>query len=130
MSDLVLQFNDYRSRMNERILGSGSLVFKRLYALDTLTYLERSANADNETDVATTGLSVKEKELMGLCASMVLRCDDCVRYHIGTALEAGANETEIIESMEVATVVGGSIVIPHLRRAFEYLDACLRERQR
>jgi AhpD family alkylhydroperoxidase len=104
------EFHAYRTRMNARILGSGSKVFKRLYALDTLTYQEAG------------GLDKKTKELMGLCVSLAMRCDSCVKYHIEEALHAGASETEIVETFEIATVIGGSIVIPELRRAFDYLD--------
>lgn len=111
-ADAVAVFAAYRSRMNERILGTKSKVFQKVYNADMEAY--RPGTLDEKT-----------KELLGLCASLVLRCDDCVKYHIGESLAKGANEAEIIESMEIATVVGGTIVIPHLRRAFEYLDACL-----
>lgn len=96
--------------MNARILGSGSKVFKRLYSLDSLTYQEAGA------------LDRKTKELMGLCVSLAMRCDSCVKYHIEEALQAGATEAEIVETFEIATVVGGTIVIPELRKAFDYLD--------
>ncbi len=111
MSNTIEEFNAYRSRMNERILGADSLVMKRVYNVDHTTY---QAGA----------LDKKTKELLGLCASLVLRCDDCVKYHIGECIAAGATEKEIIESFEVGLVVGGTIVIPHLRRAFEFMDAC------
>jgi AhpD family alkylhydroperoxidase len=111
---IVEEFNAYRTRMNERILASDSLVIKRVYNVDHTTYQPGA-------------LDKKTKELLGLCASMVLRCDDCVRYHIGESLAAGASAKEVLESFEVALVVGGTIVIPHMRRAFEYLDACLAE---
>jgi AhpD family alkylhydroperoxidase len=107
------EFQAYRSRMNARILGSGSKVFKRLYSLDTLAYQEEG------------GLDKKTKELMGLCVSLAMRCDSCVKYHIEEALKAGATETEIVETFEIATVIGGTIVIPELRRAFDYLDAVM-----
>ena len=104
-------FNDFRKRMNERILGADSTVFKKVYNVDASAY--RAGHLDEKT-----------KELMGLTASMVLRCDDCVRYHIGQSLAVGATPAQIIEAFEIALVVGGTIVIPHLRRAMEYLDAC------
>lgn len=105
----IEEFNAYRSKMNERILSSDSKVIKRIYNLDTNTY---KAGA----------LDVKTKELLGLVASMVLRCDDCIKYHIQSAHEAGANEAELIETFEIASLVGGTIVIPHMRRAFEFMD--------
>lgn len=103
------EFNAYRSRMNERILSGDSLVIKRFFNLDHQTY---QAGA----------LDVRTKEMLGLVASLVLRCDDCVRYHIGQAVEAGVSAAEIQEVLETGLIVGGSIVIPHLRRAYEYLD--------
>jgi AhpD family alkylhydroperoxidase len=106
------EFNAYRTRMNDRILGGDSLVIKRFFNLDHQTY---QAGVLNE----------KTKELIGLSSSMVLRCDDCVKYHIGQAIASGATEQEIIETLEIALVIGGSIIIPHLRRAYEYLDAIL-----
>lgn len=109
---MLTEFNDYRARMNERILGSDSLIIKRIYNLDTNTY---QAGALDE----------KTKELLGLVASMVLRCDDCVRYHIQAAAEKGASERELIETYEIALLVGGTIVIPHMRRAYEFMDEVL-----
>ncbi|MDT8439568.1 MAG: carboxymuconolactone decarboxylase family protein [Wenzhouxiangellaceae bacterium] len=111
MSDRVQQFNDYRSRMNERLLATDNRVLKRMFSLDSLTYAEGGA------------LDVKSKELMGLVASLVLRCDDCVSYHIGKAVEVGASRDEIVETMSIGLTVGGTIVIPHMRRAIEFLDA-------
>ncbi|MEL6651015.1 MAG: carboxymuconolactone decarboxylase family protein [Bacteroidota bacterium] len=108
----VEDFNDFRARMNERILGSDSKMIKRVYNLDTNTY---KAGA----------LDVKTKELIGLAASMVLRCDDCVRYHIQSSIEAGASEKELIETYEISLLVGGTIVIPHLRRAYDFMDKIL-----
>lgn len=107
---LVQEFNDYRSRMNERINDADNLVLKRLFNLDTNTY-------------ADGALSVKTKELLGLVASMVLRCDDCIKYHLGKCHEEGVNSQELYEVFSIATIVGGTIVIPHLRRAVEYWDA-------
>ena len=110
MSTLVNEFNDYRSKMNEVILGKNNLVMKRLWNLDTNTYDEGA-------------LSTKTKEMLGLVASMVLRCDDCVKYHLGRCKEVGFTTAEVHEAMGVATLVGGTIVIPHLRRAFEFWEA-------
>jgi AhpD family alkylhydroperoxidase len=104
------EFAEYRARMNERILASDNRVIKRVYSVDSLTYSEGPA------------LDRKTKELLGLVASLVLRCDDCVKYHLGEAREAGSSRDEMMEAMSVGLVVGGTIVIPHLRRAVEYLD--------
>ena len=110
MSNRVEQFNEYRKKMNERLLATDNRVLKRMFSLDSLTYMDGGA------------LDVKSKELMGLVASLVLRCDDCVSYHIGRAVEVGASRDEIVESMSIGLVVGGTIVIPHMRRAVEFLD--------
>lgn len=106
---LVEQFNEYRSKMNEKILSSDNLIIKRIFNLDTNAY---QAGA----------LDVKSKELIGLTCSLVLRCDDCVKYHLGKCKDAGFTSEEVHEAMGVATLVGGTIVVPHLRRAFEYWD--------
>jgi|SRR5690606_40199116 len=106
---LVENFNSYRSRMNEKIIASDSLIIKRIFNLDTNAY------ADGHLDVKT-------KELIGLTCSLVLRCDDCVRYHLGKCHELGFTTEQINETMGVATLVGGTIVIPHLRRAFEFWE--------
>lgn len=106
---LVSEFNEYRSKMNERIMASDSLIIKRIFNLDTNAYQPGA-------------LDVKSKELIGLTCSLVLRCDDCVRYHLGKCKEVGFTTEEVHEAMGVATLVGGTIVIPHLRRAFEYWD--------
>jgi AhpD family alkylhydroperoxidase len=106
---LVQEFNAYRSKMNEKIMASDSLIIKRIFNLDTNAY------ADGHLDV-------KSKELIGLTCSLVLRCDDCVKYHLGKCREAGLTTDEVQEAMGVATLVGGTIVIPHLRRAFEYWE--------
>jgi AhpD family alkylhydroperoxidase len=95
--------------MNEKILASDSLIIKRIFNLDTNAYSEGA-------------LDVRSKELIGLTCSLVLRCDDCVRYHLGKCKEIGFTTAEINEAMGVATLVGGTIVIPHLRRAFEYWE--------
>ncbi len=106
---LVEQFNKYRTQMNERILEGDNLIIKRIFNLDTNAY---QAGA----------LDVKSKELIGLTCSLVLRCDDCVKYHLGKCKEVGFTTAEVHEAMGVATLVGGTIVVPHLRRAFEYWD--------
>ncbi len=105
----VKQFNDYRNKMNEKILASDSLIIKRIFNLDTNAY-------------AKGALDVKSKELIGLTCSLVLRCDDCVKYHLGKCHELGFSTAEVNEAMGVATLVGGTIVIPHLRRAYEYWE--------
>ncbi|MCA0380649.1 MAG: carboxymuconolactone decarboxylase family protein [Bacteroidetes bacterium] len=109
MSNLIQEFNDYRTRMNEVILSKDNLVIKRLWNLDTNTYAEGA-------------LSTKTKEMMGLVASMVLRCDDCIKYHLGKCHELGVNTAEMYEIFAVANIVGGTIVIPHTRRAAEYWE--------
>ncbi|AEW87345.1 carboxymuconolactone decarboxylase family protein [Flavobacterium columnare NBRC 100251 = ATCC 23463] len=110
MADLVKDFNDYRSKMNEKILGDDNKVIKRIFNLDTNTYTEGA-------------LDIKTKELMGLVASAVLRCDDCIKYHLETCYKLGIKKAEMMEAMSVATLVGGTIVIPHLRRAYEFWEA-------
>ena len=107
--DRVKQFTEFRQRMNKRILDEPNQVVRRFFALDTQTY---QAGA----------LDVKTKELCGLVASLVLRCDDCISYHVAQCSEAGVNREEMFEAFSVGLVVGGSIVIPHLRRAVDFLD--------
>ena len=107
---LVNDFNEYRSKMNEKILLSDSLIIKRIFNLDTNAYTGDGV------------LDVKAKELIGLTCSLVLRCDDCVKYHLGKCKEVRLNTQEVNEAMGIATLVGGTIVIPHLRRAFEYWE--------
>ncbi|MGE7773535.1 carboxymuconolactone decarboxylase family protein [Chitinophaga sp. NPDC101104] len=109
MGQLVEEFDAYRSKMNEVILGKQNLVLNRLFNLDTNTYAEGA-------------LSVKTKELLGLVASMVLRCDDCIKYHLGKCHEQGVTTPELYEVFAVANIVGGTIVIPHTRRAAEYWE--------
>ena len=109
MSNLVQEFNDYRTKMNEVILGKDNLVIKRLWNLDTNTYAEGA-------------LDTKTKEMLGLVASMVLRCDDCIKYHLGKSHELGITTEEMYEVFAVANIVGGTIVIPHTRRAAEYWE--------
>ncbi|WP_372755888.1 carboxymuconolactone decarboxylase family protein [Mariniflexile sp.] len=110
MSDIVTEFNDYRSKMNEKILADNNKVIKRIFNLDTNAYAEGA-------------LDVKTKELLGLVASAVLRCDDCVKYHLETSYKIGLTKDEVVEALSIATLVGGTIVIPHLRRAYEFWDA-------
>ena len=110
MSDLVKEFNDYRSKMNEKLLADNNKVIKRIFNVDTNAYMEGA-------------LDVKTKELLGLVASAVLRCDDCIKYHLETAYKNGVNKEEMMESMGIATLVGGTIVIPYLRRAYEFWEA-------
>lgn len=106
---LVEEFNAYRTKMNERIAQEDNLVLKRFFNLDTNTYQQGA-------------LDVKTKEMLGLVASMVLRCDDCIKYHVEKSFENGVTKKEIFEVFSIATIVGGSIVIPHLRRAVEFWD--------
>ncbi|HEY4555086.1 MAG TPA: carboxymuconolactone decarboxylase family protein [Lysobacter sp.] len=108
-ADRVAEFTAFRKRMNERILAEPNQVVRRFFALDTQTY---QAGA----------LDVTTKELLGLVASMVLRCDDCISYHVAQCKEAGVNRAEMFEAFSVGLVVGGSIVIPHMRRAVDFLD--------
>ena len=107
--DRIAAFSEFRQRMNERILAEPNQVVRRFFALDTQTY---QAGA----------LDVKTKELCGLTASMVLRCDDCISYHVAQCRDAGVTREEMFEAFSVGLVVGGSIVIPHLRRAVDFLD--------
>ena len=107
--NLIEEFNEYRSKMNERILEEDNKVIKRFFNLDTNTYAEGE-------------LDVKSKEMIGLACSMVLRCDDCIKYHLGKSYEAGVSRKEVFEVFSIAMVIGGSIVIPHLRRAVEYWE--------
>ena len=107
--DRVAAFTAFRKRMNERILAEPNQVVRRFFALDTQTYQPGA-------------LDVKTKELLGLVASLVLRCDDCISYHVAQCREAGVQRDEMFEAFSVGLVVGGSIVIPHLRRAVDFLD--------
>jgi AhpD family alkylhydroperoxidase len=108
--DQVQEFNEYRAKMNEVILGKNNKVINRLFNLDTNTY-------------ATGALPVRTKEMLGLVASMVLRCDDCIKYHLGKCFDEGISTDEMYEIFAVANIVGGTIVIPHTRRAAEYWEA-------
>ena len=105
----VEEFNAYRSKMNEKILSSDNKVIKRIFNLDTNAFQEGK-------------LSVSTKELIGLTSSLVLRCDDCVKYHLGKCKDVGLSTDEVNEAMSIATLIGGTIVIPHLRRAFEFWE--------
>jgi AhpD family alkylhydroperoxidase len=110
MSKLVEEFNEYRSKMNEKLLADNNKIVKRIFNLDTNAYAEGA-------------LDVKTKELLGLVASTVLRCDDCIKYHLETSHKEGITKEEMMEAMGIATLVGGTIVIPHLRRAYEFWEA-------
>ncbi len=112
---LQSEFNDYRSKMNEVILSHDNLPLKRFFSLDHQMYQEGS-------------LSVKTKEFLGLVASMVLRCDDCIKYHLGKCYEFNASTEEIYEVFAIANMVGGSICIPHTRRAAEYWEELLQNK--
>ena len=109
MSELIKEFNDYRRKMNDVILSKNNLVIKRLWNLDTHTYEDGA-------------LDRKTKEMLGLVASMVLRCDDCIKYHLEKSKQTGVTTEQIYEIFAVANIVGGSIVIPHTRRAAEYWE--------
>jgi AhpD family alkylhydroperoxidase len=109
MSETLGHFNTYRDKMNERILQHENLPIRRFFNLDTTAYSEGA-------------LSVKTKEMLGLVSSMVLRCDDCIRYHLQQCKKENVSRDEIFEVFSIALVVGGSIVIPHLRRAVAFLD--------
>ena len=105
----VQKFNNYRSEMNDKILGNDNKVIKRIFNLDTNAFKKGH-------------LPVKTKELMGLVASAVLRCDDCVAYHLETCYKEGVSKEEIMETLSIATLIGGTIVIPHLRKAYEFWE--------
>ncbi len=111
---LSTEFNEYRQRMNDVILGQDNKVIKRFFSLDNQTY----------EDGALTEVT---KELLGLVASMVLRCDDCIKYHLGRCFELGVTKEQIYEASSVALIVGGSIFIPHMRRAAEYWEELEKE---
>lgn len=109
MKNQVEEFNEYRQKMNEKLLGDNNKIIKRIFNLDTNAYAEGA-------------LDVKTKELLGLVASAVLRCDDCIKYHLETCFKIGLSKEEIMEALSIATLVGGTIVVPHLRRAYEYWE--------
>lgn len=108
--DQIKEFNDYRGQMNERIMAADNKVLKRFFNLDTNAYQDGA-------------LDVRTKELLGLVASMVLRCDDCIKYHLGKTHALGTTSEQIYEVFAIANLVGGSICIPHTRRAVEYWEA-------
>ncbi|MDB0615591.1 carboxymuconolactone decarboxylase family protein [Tenacibaculum dicentrarchi] len=109
MSQKVQEFNDYRTKINDKILAGDNKIIKRIFNLDTNAFKEGH-------------LPEKTKELLGLVASAVLRCDDCIAYHLETAHKNGVTKEEMMETMSIATLVGGTILIPHLRRAVEFWD--------
>lgn len=106
---MVEQFRAYREKMNEKILAADNKVIKRIYNLDTNTYMDGA-------------LSAKVKEMLGLATSMVLRCDDCIKYHLEKCQQHGVTTEELFEIFSVANLVGGTIVIPHTRKALEYWE--------
>lgn len=109
-NNIVEEFNAYREKMNEKMLADNNKILKRIFNLDTNAYMEGA-------------LSKKTKELLGLGNSLVLRCDDCVRYHLEECHKLGLTKEEVVEGMSISLLIGGTIVIPHLRRAFEYWEA-------
>ena len=109
MTNQVEEFNAYRARMNDKILGDNNKIIKRIFNLDTNAF-------------APGALDKKTKELLGLVASTVLRCDDCVKYHLETSYKVGLSKEEVMEALSIATLVGGTIVIPQLRKAYDYWD--------
>ena len=109
MINQVDEFNSYRQKMNDKILGENNKVLKRIFNLDTNAFAEGA-------------LDKRTKELLGLVASLVLRCDDCVKYHLESSFNEGLKREEVMETLSIGTLIGGTIVIPHLRRAFEYWD--------
>ncbi|WP_282113524.1 carboxymuconolactone decarboxylase family protein [Maribacter stanieri] len=109
MSNQIEEFNAYRSKMNDKLLADNNKIVKRIFNLDTNAF-------------AAGALDVKTKELLGLVASAVLRCDDCVKYHLESSYNEGVSKVEVMETLSIATLVGGTIVIPHLRRAYEYWE--------
>ena len=110
MANQVEEFNAYRAKMNEKLLADNNKIIKRIFNLDTNAYMEGS-------------LDVKTKELLGLVASAVLRCDDCIKYHLESSYKEGLSKEQVMEALGIATLVGGTIVIPHLRRAYEFWEA-------
>ncbi len=110
MIDQVDEFEAYRARMNDKIINDNNRVLKRIFNLDTNSFAEGA-------------LDKKTKELLGLVASLVLRCDDCVKYHLESSHKEGFTKEQVVEALSIGTLVGGTIVIPHLRRAYEYWDA-------
>lgn len=110
MGKKLEEFNEYRDRMNKRLLSAeNNKVIKRIYSVDTLSYEDGA-------------LTAKTKEMLGLVSSLVLRCDDCIKYHLITCYKLGVSEAELLEILGIANLVGGTIVIPHTRRAIEFWD--------
>jgi len=116
MSDPLKEFREYREKMNAKILESGNIEIKQFFNLDTKAY-------------RAGALPSKTKELLGLIASTVLRCNDCITYHIVRCVEEGVTDAEFFEALNVALVVGGSITIPHLRKAVEMLEECRKKQK-
>jgi AhpD family alkylhydroperoxidase len=110
------EFREYRTRMNERIMAADHLGIKRFFNLDTAAYNDGALPANT-------------KELLGLVASTVLRCNDCIDYHLIQCVEAGWSDEELMDALNVALIVGGSIVIPHLRHAIETIDLLRQEKE-
>jgi len=109
MSEQVESFREYREQMNKKILAQNNKVMKRIYNIDTNTYMDGA-------------LPARTKEMLGLVSSMVLRCDDCIKYHLEKCYENKVSTEELFELFSVANLVGGTIVIPHTRRALEYWE--------
>lgn len=109
MPNKVEEFNTYRVKMNEKLLAENNKVIKRIFNLDTNAF-------------SPGALDIKTKELLGLVASAVMRCDDCVKYHLESSMDSGASKEEVMETLSIATLIGGTIVIPHLRKAYEYWE--------
>ena len=116
MNKSTSETRKYRTEMNDKILNSGFKDYKKFFALDNKAYIDGA-------------LTAKTKELMGLVASMVLRCNDCIFYHIDRSIQEGATREELYESFNIALIVGGSIVIPHLRYAFDIMDKIIIEKE-
>jgi len=109
MNNLLEEFETYRTKMNDKLLSQDNKIIKRIFNLDTNAFQKGK-------------LDVKTKELLGLVASTVLRCDDCIKYHLETCFKEGVSKEEVMETLSIATLVGGTIVIPHLRRAYEFWE--------
>lgn len=109
MSETLKEYNAYREKMNDKLLSDNNKIVKRIFNLDTNAYKEGA-------------LDEKTKELLGLTASAVLRCDDCIKYHLQTCFKLGTPKEAVMEALSIATLVGGTIVIPHLRRAYEFWE--------
>ncbi|WP_203296651.1 carboxymuconolactone decarboxylase family protein [Luteirhabdus pelagi] len=115
-NNIVSEFNAYRSKMNAKLLTDNNKVIRRIFNLDTNAFAEGA-------------LPKKTKELMGLGNSMVLRCDDCVRYHLEACFNLGVTKEEVVEALSISLLIGGTIVIPHLRRAYEFWEALEQQNQ-